>query len=740
MAEPMRIAFWCDEPDGAGERARFLGELSDALARSGDPPEVIRLAECEPPALGRVARLLRGWLACGECLRTALDRLGRDARQIAERARAAELAAAREALRLVRAGGRRRLLAPCLLVAAALLFAGEWAVTAVSHLSRLVWQLVALTLEPITRIARRAVARAQPAADPRLATLAAARCDVLVTLDPSLGGVLEREALFPQDAESALVTVTLDLPGPSHPADFLRQAARVGEQAALCLGASPDVEIEDLCWLFHIPRGKARQPPRPHGHADDWLALFREAKRRALWQKHCVTPASAPWPAADRPPARPRGPHEAFLFLQTHYRGGVWETVKDLVKDLAALSARDGRLRLTLGVHQDQTDVDSLAGVPGVAIERFRLSPIRPLELARLFGHEPGWPEPDVGHCFFSGAAEAAVRADCWLALVDRFSQPLPPLRPYGVFVYDMIQRRVPQSFSPLFFENVPRGIRPTLRRAERLIVTSPQTRDDVIEEYGIDPARVELIPVSCNPGRRFEAAVRKRVTLPGGPFILNVTNIAPHKGGEVLFRAYGRLRERLGARAPRLVICGYGTESFLPSRPPLVDTPEIRAVRALIQETGLREGEDYAALGMVSDGQLLDLFERTEVVVNAALYDNGTFSVVEAAWFGKKTVSAGYPASRYLCERYRVPARFFPPGDAAGFAEALEQSLASPGMTAADVERVRAHLHDPEHSSLRYAERVYGVLADLAEQGRRERLSEPRTSPVAPASRRLAG
>jgi glycosyltransferase involved in cell wall biosynthesis len=735
----MRIAFWGDGATANEEGARFVRGLCDALTRSSDPPEIIHLADREPPAKGRALVLLGGWLACGQRLRGVLHRLEWEARRIGKRAAAGERSAAREARRLVGEGGRRRLLLPFLAVGVVLLFVGEWAVTAASHLLRLAWQLAALTLEPITRLARRVVARAQPANDARLATLATARCDVLVTLDPTLGGLLEHASLFPPDAEGALITVTLAVPQPSPDAAFLRQAERVGEQAALCVSGSPEVEMDDLCWLFHIPRDKARRlsgGDTPQA----WLDLFREATRRALWQKHCLTPATGPWPVAARPPARPRGLLEAFLFLQIPYRGGVWETVKDLLKDLAALSARDGRLRLTLGVHENQDDVGSLAGLPGLSVERFRLSPIRRLEMTRLLGHEPPWPEADAGHCFFDGAAEAAVRADCWLALVDRFSQPLPPLRPYGVFVYDMIQRRVPQSFSWLFFENVPGAIRPTLRRAERLIVTSPQTRDDVIEEYGIDPARVELIPVSCNPGRRFEAAVRRHVPLPGEPFLLNVTNISPHKGGEVLFRGFLRLRERLGARAPRLVICGFGTESFHPSRPPMVDTPELRAVRALIQETGLREGEDYVGLGMVSDGQLLDLFERAEVVVNPALYDNGTFSVVEAAWFGKKTVSAGYPASRYLCERYRVPARFFPPGDAAAFAEALEQALASPEMTAADVERVRRHLHDPEYSSLRYAERVYGVLTGLAEQGRRERVSGSLAVPATASVRRLAG
>jgi glycosyltransferase involved in cell wall biosynthesis len=586
-----------------------------------------------------------------------------------------------------------------------------------------------IVLAAITRLLRWGVSRLLPS------FRALARCDVLVALDLAFAG----------DADCPLVAVLTAEPGPNVSADALRNAAAIGERAALCVSVVSEVDMDDLCWRFSIPRDKARRllPCEAAGEAGSaWIDLLREAKDRGLWQKHCLTPAPAPWPTTLRPPARPRGPLEVFLFLQTHYRGGVWETVKDLMKDLAALNARRNALRLTLGVHEEQTDVESLAGLHGVTIRRFRLSPIRPLELIQMLGHAPPWLGDDEGqgHCFFAGAADAAARADCWLALADRFSQPLAPLRPYGVFVYDLIQRRVPGSFSPLFFENVRRGMRPTAHRAGRVLVTTPQTRDDVIEEYGIDSSRVQLIPVSCNPGRRFEGVAPEPVPLPRERFLLNVTNHAPHKGAEVLVRAYARLKARLGEKAPALVVCGNGTESFLPSRKPRVDTPEVQNIRRLVEEMGLREGEELVALGMISDGQLLDLLVRAEVVVNAALYDNGTFSLVEAAWFGRKTVSSGYPASQYLCERFGVPARFFPPGDEVLFAEVLEEALSSPGMTGADMGRVKERLSDPETNSWRYAERVYDILVDLAEQGRRLRLAESASPSVTEAGRRLAG
>src|SRR5262249_12722817 len=51
---------------------------------------------------------------------------------------------------------------------------------------------------------------------------------------------------------------------------------------------------------------------------------------------------------------------EVFLFLQTYYLGGVWESTKDLVQQLVRINRERARLKFTLGIHQDQTDVQSL--------------------------------------------------------------------------------------------------------------------------------------------------------------------------------------------------------------------------------------------------------------------------------------------------------------------------------------------------------------------------------------------
>ncbi len=448
------------------------------------------------------------------------------------------------------------------------------------------------------------------------------------------------------------------------------------------------------------------------------MGVFREAIEIDRWQKHGLDrKLLAPWPRAVSTPVTARDRRNVFLFLQVAYAGGVWETTKDLVQELVVLNRERGRYRLTLGVHEEQQDTHGLERMTNdLRIERLRLNPIQRSEAERMVGATPPWlaSRPEHHFCFFSGAARAALEADAWLALVDRFPLPLLPARPYGVLVYDMIQRVVPQAFDGVFFRSMKVGMRPTLHAAQRILVTSPQTREDVIQEYHLDPARVMLAPLACNPQRRFGGLTAVPVAAARAPFILNTSNVSRHKGIETLLRGYAKLKERLGSSCPQLVVCGVSTERFSARAVTAHDSPECLAVRRLMKDLGLQEGRDVAFLGFMTDAELIDLYQRCAAVVNAALYDNGSFLLTEGAYFGRSCVSSLYPAVQYLCRRFEVPARFFPAGDAEALAATLAEALREPGPTQADVQRLHERFLTAEFSVRRYAERVYEALEAL--------------------------
>ena len=476
--------------------------------------------------------------------------------------------------------------------------------------------------------------------------------------------------------------------------------------------------------------------------AREWLSLMRESAEVQSWVTDAVDWDQAkPWAVKPSEHHVPGDRLELFLFLQVPFLGGVWQAARDLLEDLVAVNNERGRLKLTLGLyagHDVQASIRHLR--PGLGLERLRLNPMTRREAERVLG--PGVLPDDgtEGFCFLNGAVETALRADAWLALTDRFPRPLLPARPYGVVVYDMIQRHVPEGFNPTFFRWYERGMLPTLANAECVITTSPATRDDVVAEVGLDRARVRHVPLAHNPHRRFGALTLRPVDAVRGPFLLNPTNMALHKGGQVLVKAYARLRERLGSGAPALVLCGVDTEKFSASYTQGYVPPNCLAVRELVAKAGLVEGKDVHYLGYLEDAELLDLYQRCSAVVNAARFDNGCFNTIEAAYFGRPAVCTRYPAAEYLAERFGVPVHFYPVNDDAGLADALMAALAEPVRTGSEVERARAHLMSPEFGSRRYAERFYEVSVELAEKGRRQRMQRPLGGGRAAAPRPAVG
>jgi glycosyltransferase involved in cell wall biosynthesis len=480
--------------------------------------------------------------------------------------------------------------------------------------------------------------------------------------------------------------------------------------------------------LFGLPADRMRlvrcatgpDVPVEFPAAADWHAVMREAIARFAVHGRARPREREKRPAAPSPFApKLDGRRRILLFLAWYSAGGVWQAVKDLVVELAAINRERRQLDLVLGLHPDcfdNRDIGELReALPLVPVE---MQPLPEKDKVDLLAGEAAAPRGLRGpSCFFvDDEGEAtALGADAWVALTDRFELPLLPIRPYGVFVYDMIQRHFPEGFPEAFHRMRATGMGPTLRAARQILVTSPATERDVEAEYGIAAAQVRVIPVACEPHQRFGALVPVPVELPSSRFILNVTNASPHKGAATLLRAHGRLKAMWGDACPMLVMCGWRTECFRPASDPDGCHAHHLEMRSLVTELGLREGRDVVFLGYVDDPQLLDLYQHCAVVVNAAKYDNGSFSLVEARYFGKPTVSTRYPACEFLCERFGLPVRFFPVDDDAWLAEVLQEALRETPITGAALDAIRASLADPRLGYRRYAEGVYEALVELA-------------------------
>lgn len=198
------------------------------------------------------------------------------------------------------------------------------------------------------------------------------------------------------------------------------------------------------------------------------------------------------------------------------------------------------------------------------------------------------------------------------------------------------------------------------LRAADGVIAVSESTRRDAVRLYGLDEARMRVIPEGV--GAHFRplaaeelAAVRTRHHLPPG-YILHVGTIEPRKNLERLLEAYHALRA--AGEAPKLAIAGrrgWHCEGFFRRR----------------RELGLEE--EVILLGHVAEEDLPTLYGAAALLAFPSLYEGFGLPVLEAMACGTPVV-AGDTSS--VPEVAGDAALLVSPHDTGALAGALRRAL----------------------------------------------------------------
>jgi len=151
--------------------------------------------------------------------------------------------------------------------------------------------------------------------------------------------------------------------------------------------------------------------------------------------------------------------------------------------------------------------------------------------------------------------------------------------------VHDLIHwifRR--ELYTPVHAAYTERMIRRALAQSDRLITVSQKTRDDLVEHFRADPARMEVIHEGVGSefrrieDRRKVAEALSRWELEG-EYFLYVGSIKPHKNVQLLLRLFEKMRRRQGFCA-RLVIVGSKARHYPPAYRGLKDLCDSSSVR----------------------------------------------------------------------------------------------------------------------------------------------------------------
>jgi len=234
--------------------------------------------------------------------------------------------------------------------------------------------------------------------------------------------------------------------------------------------------------------------------------------------------------------------------------------------------------------------------------------------------------------------------------------------RPIVVTVHDVIQLFYPprdRSLQALLYLRF--MLRSALRRARRVITVSRTSKRDLVNLFGADPDRIDVVQNGVDerlaerpPAQRLEE-VKERFGL-RPPLVTVVANDKPHKNLDVVLRAFHLACRERSLPGQLVLVGGVGRDHPL----------TLRARRL-----GL-DGR-VCGLGRVSQADLQALYHLSAVLLHPARYEGFGLPVLEAMRCGLPVITSNVGAMRDLGEG---AARLVNPLDVGEVAAALERVL----------------------------------------------------------------
>lgn len=195
------------------------------------------------------------------------------------------------------------------------------------------------------------------------------------------------------------------------------------------------------------------------------------------------------------------------------------------------------------------------------------------------------------------------------------------------VTIHDLIYRRMPECYKPIDRMLYDFKYSRACRNADRIIAVSNRTKQDIVDLYGIDPDKIEVIYQGCDDIFRHEYTeaekedTRKRLRLPDR-YITQVGTVEKRKNLELTLRALSSLPKEIG-----LVVVGGDNGGYR------------QAMKRLARELGAAnrviwlEGIDFHDLPLI--------YGMAEASVYPSRYEGFGIPVIESIESGTPVVAA---------------------------------------------------------------------------------------------------
>lgn len=168
--------------------------------------------------------------------------------------------------------------------------------------------------------------------------------------------------------------------------------------------------------------------------------------------------------------------------------------------------------------------------------------------------------------------------------------------------------------------------IRKCAQEADRIIAVSDNTKRDIIEHYGVQPDKIQVIYNGLYPKGQFrkEAAGRKPTMAPDGDFLLSVTAVGANKNQAGLIQAFLNYKMHHKEDGIKLVITG--------------PTRQYQVMRSVMEKYA-DVSDSVIFTGFVADDELIWLYKSAKAFIYVSFYEGFGLPILEALSMGKAVV-----------------------------------------------------------------------------------------------------
>jgi len=232
---------------------------------------------------------------------------------------------------------------------------------------------------------------------------------------------------------------------------------------------------------------------------------------------------------------------------------------------------------------------------------------------------------------------------DFWIIVSDRLAFPLLPVRPYVMMVYDYLQR-----YEPFLSASINRQFIEAAHQAQKVWVTTEFTRQDALQYAGLPHAKVSKLPMLAPEFVSGDLSLSSETQYGESDYFVWTTNLAPHKNHKNAIQALQIYYEQLNGTF-KCHVTGVLTQELLKRK-----EPHLKELARIVSFSPFLK-RNMKLLGELPEMSYQDELSRSKFLWHAGRIDNGTFSVIEAAYLGVPSLSSDYPAMREIDRQFAL-------------------------------------------------------------------------------------